>query len=155
MVQTSVKSHICLSWRARLSTRLNSDAQELFSYTRSNAAWQTHAGKLSEMKEHANKASRIVQDLNNMKGVGSPWQQTAIERITPTLNELATNLQATIEHLNKNQAQVHMPAYKDYASANAELAEDLSQTVSDFVNYAQTKANLETLTRKLEVPSTQ
>lgn len=133
---------------------LNSDAQQLFSYTRSKITWQTHAAKLNEMKEHANKASRIVQDMNNMKGVGSPWQQTAIERITPALNELATNLQATIEHLNQNQSQVHMPAYKDYAAANAQLAEDLAQTVSDFVNYAQTKGNFETLTRKLEVPPT-
>jgi phosphoenolpyruvate-protein kinase (PTS system EI component) len=46
---------------------LNRDAQELNSYTRSTISWQIHAAKLNEMKEHANKAARIVQDMNNRK----------------------------------------------------------------------------------------
>ena len=69
----------------------------------------------------------------------------------PILNELGTNLQSTIEHLNKNQGQLHKSGYKDYAAANAELAATLAETVSDFVNYAQSKRRFEELSRKLEL----
>lgn len=137
------------------ATILNSDAQEVSNYTRSSdVGWQAHAAKLNEMKQHVNKASRIVQDMNNMKTAGSAWQRVAIERITPALNELAMNLQATIEQLNKHRDQVHMPVFRDYAATNAEMAEDLAHTVFDFVNYAQTKAKFENLTQRLELPPT-
>jgi hypothetical protein len=105
----------------------------------------------SPMKEHVNKAGSIVQDMNNMKGAGSEWQRIAIERITPELREMASNLQATIEHLNQNQSRVHMPPYKDYATANADLAANLAETISDFSNYAQSKGKFEDLGRKIEL----
>jgi Zn-dependent oligopeptidase len=81
---------------------LNSGAQELNSFAHSTAGWQTHAAKLNEMKEHVNKVSSIVQHMNNIKDAGSQWQQIAIDRIAPALNELASNLQATIEHMREN-----------------------------------------------------
>lgn len=85
---------------------VNRDAQELNNFAVSKAAWQQHAAKLDEMKAHINKASRTVKDTKNVKEAGSKWQQIAIERITPALNELASNLQKTIEQLSANESRV-------------------------------------------------
>lgn len=131
---------------------LSRDAQELETYTRgSGVGWQTHAAKLTQMKEHVNKAGELVQELNNSKNEGAQWQQTAVDRITPALRELADNLQSTIETLNKNQSRVNVSPYKDYAVANSELATNLAQVVSDFVSYGHTKQKFEQLGDKLEI----
>lgn len=134
---------------------INSDAQQLNTFIASPSEWQEHAAKLNEMKAHINKASRIVEDMKNMKEAGSKWQQIAIKRITPALNELANNLQKTIAQLSANQSRVHTSPYRDYAAINAELAANLAETVSDFVQYARTKAKFEDLARRLELPSDQ
>ncbi|HSU31650.1 MAG TPA: hypothetical protein VLJ11_10465 [Bryobacteraceae bacterium] len=130
---------------------LQQDASELESYTRSTMAWQSHAAKLNDMKEHVNKAGQLVQELNNGKDQGSTWQQTAINRITPALREMADNLEATINSLNKNQGHVNLSTYKNYALANSELATDLSQIVGDFVTYGHAKSKFEKLGERLEV----
>jgi uncharacterized protein YpbB len=89
----------------------------------------------------------------NVREAGSAWQQTAIDRMTPTLNELATTLESTIEELNRHPSQVHTPRYRKYTVANAELAANLAQTISDFVKYAHAKQRFEALSLKLEISS--
>jgi hypothetical protein len=84
--------------------------------------------------------------------VASPWQQIAIDRIHPLLQELASNTQSTIAKLNENPGRVHLPAYKEYVSAHYDLANDLASMIADFVEYGKTRAKFESLTRKLELP---
>lgn len=131
---------------------MQNDADQLKTYTQSaGASWQSHAGKLAEMKEHVNKAGEIIQKLNSSKDEASAWQETAVDRITPALQEMADNLQATIEELNKHQDRVNLGPYREYVAANADLAGDLSEIISDFVTYGKTKAKFEKLGQKLEV----
>jgi hypothetical protein len=131
---------------------LNRDAQEMKALTNSTVEWQAHADRLNRIRDHVNRAGGIVQQMNDMRRTASQWQRIAIDRITPALNELAVNTQRTIEYLTANQSRVRMPLFKDYTAANAELAETLSETITDFVGYANAKAKLENLTRKLELP---
>lgn len=120
-------------------------------FTRSKLSWQSHAQQLSLIKEHVNKCGEVVQTLNDAKGEGSPWQQTAIERVTPLLSEMAKNIEGTIEHLNNNQSRVHLAPFKDYVVANYDLANQLAALINDFVDYGKSKDKFENLGDKLEV----
>jgi hypothetical protein len=131
---------------------LQQDAQQLESYTRSSGLdWQIHASKLEEMKKHVNQAGDLLRELRYGRQEASPWQKTAIDRITPILQEMAHSLQRTFDTLNQNQSRIHVSPYKDYAVANAELANDLAQMITDFMSYGRAKAKFEKLGEKLEI----
>jgi hypothetical protein len=134
------------------AVQLRHDADELKSFTRSSLTWQSHAAKVEEIKAHINKAGELLTKLENTKGTASPWQQQAIERITPMLKELASNTESTIDHLNQRPKLLHTGPYKEYVDANYEVASSLEELISDYVDYGKSKARSEELASKLEVP---
>lgn len=128
------------------------DSAELESYTRMSVSWQLHARRLTTIKEHVNNLIGDYKKLDSIKGEGSPWQQEAIGRIDPLLREMATHLNATIEHLNDNQDKIRMKPYQDYVRANHELIQKAHQTISDFVEYSQSKSKAESFEKSLNLP---
>lgn len=131
---------------------LADDAATLQSYIRSKLHWQSHAQQLESMKTHVNNLGKVTGQLNDLRSEGSPWQQQAIDQINPLLQDMADRLTATINHLNKNQERVHMPAFQDYARGNHELASRTSELIKDYVNYDKAKSKSQSLEQKLEVP---
>lgn len=129
------------------------DAAELESYTRSKLSWQSHALRLTTMKEHVNNLGVDVSELNRLRDQGSSWQQVAIDRINPLLREIADHLTTTIEHLNDNQGRIHMQAYRDYVKANSDLINRAHNMIADFVDYGQAKATAEAIQLHQELPS--
>lgn len=134
------------------AVQLQFDAAELNNFARAKTSWETHATKLTEIKEHINKVSGLVTKMNAAKAEAAPWQQQAIERINPMLAELATTVSAAINHLSKNQDRLLFAPYPDYAAATAATATDMAEMISDYVEYGETKHHLDDLTRQLEVP---
>ncbi len=142
---SQVKSH---------AFQMKEDAATLESYTRlGGVSWQTHASVITQMKERINEAGRDVQKLEDAKKSASPWQEMAIQRIQPLLRELATNTGKAIQYLNENPKRLSMDPYKSYLEANADVSEELSSMISDFVDYGNTKQRLEMLERRLELPA--
>jgi hypothetical protein len=103
------------------------------------------------MRKHVNDLGRTVKSLNDAKAEGSPWQQEAIDRIDPLLQQMADQLSTTIKHLNDHKNQIHFQNYRDYTAANYELASRTAGMISDFVDYGKAKAKAESLERKLEL----
>jgi uncharacterized protein YfaS (alpha-2-macroglobulin family) len=135
------------------AVELKSDASDMESFTKSKLSWQTYAGKAEMIKEHVNQTGKLVARLKEAEAYGSPWQQAAIQRIEPLLQELAANTEATINHLNENRSKIHFAPFKDYVRVNYELATDLEALIRDFVNYGEAKRKFERLGDKLEVTS--
>lgn len=131
--------------------QLKRDAEEMESFVRSKLSWESHASAIEAMKEHINAVGRLTTRLIELRDKATPWQETAIDRITPLLRELAGNTTATIEHLNNNKVRLHTQEYKDFVVANYELSSQLSALIGDFVDYGQSKAKFERLRQKLEV----
>lgn len=128
------------------------DAELLDSYTRATTiSWESHAIKLNSMRDHANNLTKDFTELSSLKAQGSAWQQEAIDRIGPLLQEMSKHLSGTINHLNDNKARVHMPPYREYARANQEYMSRTSQLISDFVEYGETRAKADALEARLEV----
>lgn len=133
------------------SMQLKRDTEEMKAFARTKTSWQTHATRLDQIKGHVNKLADLVQRMNDAKAKASPWQQQSIDTITPLLNDLATNVSTTIQHLNENQNRLMHPPYPAYAAASAEYASDLAQLISDYVAYGEAKHKSMMLTHKLEV----
>jgi len=79
------------------ATSAEQDAELLKSYTRSGLSLQSHSAQLEKIRGHVNDFGRTINDLKNARGEASPWQQQAIDRIDPLLQEMADTLTATIQ----------------------------------------------------------
>ena len=140
-----------LSEAKTMAFQLKEDAVTMESFTRMNVSWQSHAAAINQIKDHINALGRQAAKLKDARSTGSSWQQTAIDRIAPFLDELGGYTYAVIEHINGEVK--HAPAdYKDYLEANADYATDLAAMIGDFVDFGQTKDRLERLAGKLEIP---
>jgi hypothetical protein len=134
------------------AVQADSDTAELESYTNSRLHWQTHAQQLEIIRSHVNNLGRVVKEMQDMKGEGSPWQQDAIDRINPLLSQMAQQLTTIIEYGNKNPNRIHMMEYKNYVRSGAELAAQTSRLISDIVAYDRAQSRAQRLEQTLELP---
>lgn len=135
------------------ASELRTDSEDMRAFTSSKMSWESYARKVEMIREHINNTGKLLAKLKDAESTGLPWQQTAIRRIEPLLRELASNTEATINHLNGNRARVHFPAFQDLTAANLELATHLEALIRDFVSYGESKQKMEDVGRKLEVIS--
>ncbi len=113
-------------------------------------SWESHARKLTLIREHINRAGQLLTQLHDARDTASPWQQQAIDRIYPLLKELADNTEMTINHFKDNKDHIHFSAYADYAKAGYDLAQELAALVSDYVEYGEHEAEFHRLQEKLD-----
>jgi hypothetical protein len=130
--------------------QLRRDAVQMESFSRSKTSWQNHAAQITGIKEHTNRASQIVSQLQEAHGDAEAWHQEAIDRVTDHLKELASHTESIIEHLNTTPNHLWDPTYKQYLQSNAELAGKLSKLIADTVEYDTTRAKIQSLQEKLD-----
>ena len=131
--------------------QFRADSEKMTAFAHAKSGWENYATQLQSIKEHVNATGKVLASLKAARDSGSLWQQTAIDRITPLLKEMATNTETVIATLNKNQRKVHLKEFQDYVQANYDVASELSHVISDFVDYGNTKIKLERLAAKLEI----
>jgi hypothetical protein len=134
-----------------IAAKIKKDAVVMESYTRaSGPSWQSHAAMLGKIKADVNALQQNMRDLQSQRAAASAWQQSAIDRITNLANDLATNMNSAIDGLNKSRQRPTVPPYPDYLTANARIASDLADEINAAIDYAQTKAKLDSLTQQLD-----
>lgn len=139
-----------LSEAKTMAFQLKEDAVAMETYTRMNASWESHSAAINQIKEHINALGKQVVKLRAAAGAASPWQKTAVDRISPYLDEMAGYTTAVIERLNGDRKH-NIADYKDYLEANADYATDLAAMIADFVDYGNAKDRTQRLGAKLEV----
>ena len=117
---------------------------------KSSLNWKTHQDVLDKMKVNVNTLQQNTRGLQSHRAAASPWQQDAIDRITGLANDLATNMNATIDRLNKSKDRPTAPPYPEYLKANAQIASDLSDEINAAIDYAENKVKLDSLGQQLE-----
>lgn len=136
------------------AAQLSRDADEMESLILTDVSWQTHAAMLETVKDHVNKLGRIATQLEQKRDSASQWQQQAIDRMLPVMRDLATNTTAAINHLNENKSRpLQISSYPQYLKENAETARELSDMISSFAKYGESRAKMEKLEQKLEIAS--
>jgi len=133
--------------------QLRSDAEQLESFSRSNASWESHAEVITHMREDINKMGSLLTKMQENRAAAAPWQQTAIDRVNPVAKELATNTTAAIDRLARNPKRLNTGDYQNYLEAIGDAAANLAATITDFVDYGKTRQRLERLASKLELPN--
>jgi hypothetical protein len=131
--------------------QLQRSAEEMNSFAHFNISWQTEAAKIAEVKLHFNKLGELVRKMNAAEAP-SPWQQQAIGEVTPMVEELGSYITMTIYHLGESPDRLAFTSFPEYVAANADLASDLAQLLSDYVEYGQAKQTVEELSFELGLP---
>lgn len=132
--------------------QLRDDADQMHKFTNANMSWESHSLQITTIKEHVNSLGKVLQQMSDRREWASPWQQHAIDHVTPLAAEMASNIKATIEHMNKNKDRLHMPQYKEYLQANYEVSNELSKLIGNYVSYGKSKAKYERIGSSLEAP---
>jgi hypothetical protein len=120
-------------------------------FARRKFTWQSYANQVAKIEQDVNHMGDLVTQLNQKRPEAASWQQQAINRVSPLLKEMASNVQATIVFLKKHPERLQNFDYRDYVEANADISGSLATLISDFVEYGKTKEKLEELAQKLEI----
>lgn len=130
--------------------KIKKDAVQMQSYSRANGlGWESHSAMLSGMKDDVNKLQANMRGLQSHRTIASPWQQDAIDRITSLANDLANNMNATIDQLNKSKSRPTAPPYPEYLKQNARIVSDLADEINGTIDYGQAKASMDALEKQL------
>ncbi len=132
--------------------QLQKSTEEMNSFEHSRINWQTEAAKIAEIKRHFNKLGELVIKMNKAEAP-SPLQQQAFREVTPMVEELASYITMTIYHLGENPDRLIFTSFPEYVAANAGLASDIVQLLSDYVEYGQAKHDVEELSFELGLPN--
>jgi hypothetical protein len=138
---SEVKSHAALA---------KDDAMTLESYTwTSMSSKQSHSLRLIAIKDHANDLINDFNKLHSMRAEGSAWQREAVDRISPLLQDMSNHLTATMNYLKSNPSVVQAPAFSDYVRSNRIFIGDAYRVISDFIDYGEAKAEVDSLEKAL------
>ena len=133
-----------------IMVKIKRGAAQMETYTRaSGPSWKTHASALEKIKADVNELQQNMRGLQSHRTVASPWQQDAIDRVTSFANDLATNMNAAIDRLNKSKNPT-APPYPEYLKANTRIASDLADEIDATIDYGQNKAKLDSLGQQLD-----
>ena len=131
--------------------KIKRDAVKMESYAlTSGLSWKTHSAALEKIKTDVNALQENMRGLQSHRTVASPWQQEAIDRITGLANDLATNMNASIDRLSKSKSRPTAPPYPEYLKANTQIAGDLADEINTTIDYGQNKAKLDSLGQQLD-----
>src|SRR6201981_1956535 len=118
-----------------LVAKIKKDATEMQSYSLvSGPSWNTHTATLTRIKDDVNKLQESTRGLQSHRTVASGWQQDAIDRITGLANDLANNMNAAIDHLNKSKRRPTAAPYPEYLKENTRLATALGDEINAVID---------------------
>jgi hypothetical protein len=105
---------------------------------------------LTRIKDDVNKLQENMRGLQSHRTVASPWQQDAIDRVTSLANDLATNMNNAMDHLNKSKSRPIKAPYPEHLQANSRIANDLGDEIDAIIDYGQAKAQSDELAKQLD-----
>lgn len=134
-----------------LSAQAAEGADHLHSASRLNSLdWRSHAQHLNNIKAHVNTMGTKLDRLQEIHGMLAPWQQKAVERVTPKAVALAAHTEEAIAHVSEYPGRLWMPHYTNRVSAMSDHSEEINRTVSMFLDYGKTSDRLEGLENQIE-----
>jgi hypothetical protein len=134
-----------------LSTQAAESAGHLKSASRLNSLhWRSHALHLNQIKTHINTMGAKLDRLQEIHGMIAPWQQKAVERVTPEAAALAAHTEEAIAHLNGNQGRLWIPHYTRRLNAMSEHSEEINRTVIMLLDHGKTSDRLKGLESQIE-----
>jgi uncharacterized surface protein with fasciclin (FAS1) repeats len=108
-------------------------------------SWQTHADKLSVMKEHINEMGKMLAELEGMKSKATLFQEKAIEAARPHLEDMAQRVEKGINWINEDRRSITKAEYKDNLHGIWNDADQLYRNVDTIIDYHEARMRLHEL----------
>jgi len=108
-------------------------------------SWQTHADKLSVMKQHINEMGKMLAELEGMKSKATLFQEKAIEAARPPLEDMAQRVEKGINWLNEDRRSISKTEYKDNLHGLWSDADKLYRNVDTIIDYHEARMRLHEL----------
>jgi hypothetical protein len=132
------------------AAQVNRNADTLQSLARSNqVSWHSHAAELTQVRDHVNSMGKLHCRLQVNRHVALPWQQRAIDHMTPKLVNLANRTETAIQVLNENQSTLFATNYTKQMAEMYELADEINDSLGAFLESAEMQQKLEQLEQNL------
>ena len=133
-----------------LVLKIKKDAVTMESYARPRGpSWHSHAEILDKIKADVNQLQENMRGLQSHRTTASPWQQDAIDRITGLVNDLAANMNKTIDQLNKSTQRPTAAPYPEYLKENTRIANALGDEIDGTIDAGEARAKEDALQSQL------
>jgi hypothetical protein len=129
---------------------LKEDAIHMESQVRSGHSWDGHGAAASFVREHINKSGKLLAQMEASRSSASPVQVEAIDHITPLLKKLADNTAEFIGFVNERSMHIKSAELRDSANLNVQLATELANLISNFVDYERSMEKQQELRSALD-----
>lgn len=118
-------------------------------------AWQIQALNLDNARSNVNRMGADLAQLDKIGNKVEPWQLRLIQRVTPQVHQMAHQLDAAIDTLNKYQSKDHLALtrYPQNIKQVCRNANQLSGTIGSVTRSAHTEEKVAAL-HKLNVMNT-
>jgi hypothetical protein len=133
-----------------LAEHLKSDAATLEHLNRDDHSRRSQAHALYEIRDEVGSMGRLLGQLLQIRDEVQPWQRQAIDRITPTLESLASRTEAAIQHVEADRGPLSAPQYQEHVCAIAEAAAEVHQSLGVYLAYAEGQQRLDQLVKSFE-----
>lgn len=149
--EQSVRAQIAqlLSDGKSVASSIKSDIQTLNFFALSAGGPQANTAMLNLYQQHIHDLRSDAARLEAMRAKGSGFQQTAMERMIPVMQELASSAEAAIRTASANQSRLNSSEFSDYFKLNSDLAGELSAVIAAWADYAKTSEDLIRASRKI------
>lgn len=108
-------------------------------------SWQTHADKLSTMKEHINEMGKMLAELEGMKPKATLFQEKAIDAARPHLEDMAERVEKGINWINEDRRSIAKAEYRDNLHGIWSSADELYRHVDTIIDYHEARMSLQEL----------
>jgi len=108
-------------------------------------SWQTHADKLSVMKEHINEMGKMLAELEGMKPKATLFQEKAIEAARPPLEDMARRVGNALNWLNEDRRSIAKAEYRDNLHGIWVSSDALYRDVDTVIDYHEARMRLHEL----------
>lgn len=127
------------------ATALTREAAHLDSYSRGDLSKTSHRVQLTLVKDHINAIGVRLAMLQEMRDRTAPWQQAAIDSVTPAAADVAAHTQAAILHVNEYGNHLWHPDYTAHLRAISDRSNRVKDTVDLHLAMASTADKLDRL----------
>jgi hypothetical protein len=135
-----------------VAAKLNRDAETLNSFQRpSQMSWESHAHYLNLVRGLINEAGTMLRELQGMRHASAPWQQDAIDRVTPVAVDVAKHTETAIKHLNENRRSILFTEYQNRVQMLTDSSVEMKTRIDNILDYADTRQELQRLQTRLGV----
>jgi predicted alpha/beta hydrolase family esterase len=118
------------------AVQLSRTGETLAANSQSGLSRGSQAIYLNTVRQQINQTGENLARLEMIKADSAPWQQQAITQLIPITQQLASDTEAAINHLNENPQYLFAPTYTQSLQAIAGGASDLKDRVNGFLSVA-------------------